>query len=177
MRGRECTPGRQQGLSLFEIAVITVVVGLLMVIAMDRMLRLTVDIERVNVQRVTGQLQSALSMEFAQRVVDGRRDSLARLNGMNPMTLALKPPRDYEGELTSAQAQNVEPGHWYFNRETGTLVYRVRYQRHFQSPTPDVARYRTELVFRDVDGDGAFHAPPDRPEGVRLTALGDYRWN
>jgi hypothetical protein len=88
---------RQRGLTLLEFALVVVFMGLLMWLAMTKILRLEADVERVNVQRTVAALNSALAMEFAERVVDSRLDTVPELAGSNPMERLAQVPHNYLG--------------------------------------------------------------------------------
>lgn len=169
--------GRQRGMSLLELAVVIVVIGLLMAFAAERILRLTGDIERVNMQRVVGLSNTALAIEFAERITSpGGRDRLAELNGINPMTLMLRQPVQYVG-VYAGGAASAPKGRWYWRPLSRQLVYRVEHEQRFEgaSGTNRVA-FRSRLIYEDVNGDGRFTNGVDHPRGARLVPATDYSW-
>ncbi|ACL74337.1 prepilin-type N-terminal cleavage/methylation domain-containing protein [Thioalkalivibrio sulfidiphilus] len=159
----------QRGLTLLEFALVVVVVGLLMWLAMTKILRLEADVERVNMQRTVAALNSALAMEFAERVVNGRLGTVPEMAGTNPMDWLAQVPGTYLGTLGPAEAGAVPEGRWYYDAQQGLLVYRVAHTGRFESGVEGVprARFRVEVVEHPRDGS---------PQGVRLVAAELFIW-
>jgi general secretion pathway protein G len=160
---------RQQGITLLEFALVVVMVGLLMWFAMDRILRLEADVERVNMQRTVAALNSALAMEFAERVVSGRLDSVQELAAANPMDWLAQVPDTYVGPLDPVDAEAVAEGRWYYDGEQGLLVYRVGHVGRFETGLEGLprARFKVEVVGHPRDGS---------PQGVRMVAAEPFAW-
>ena len=160
---------RQKGLTLLEFALVVVFMGLLMWLAMTKILRLEGDVERVNVQRTVAALNSALAMEFAERVVDSRLDTVPELAGGNPMERLAQVPHNYLGPMEQAAPAEIRLGHWYFDTEEEVLVYRVSHADRFVTPLegPPRARFRVEVVTSERHGG---------PQGVRVVAVDAFEW-
>lgn len=181
MRGtfKQCRyPGREAGLSLLEFALLVIIVGLLMVIAMEKILRLEVDVERVNLERVIGSLRSALAVEFARRVVDQRLATLAELQGANPMDYLQMRPDNYLGVHARPTPHSLPKGSWYYDSAEQSLVYLVKNTPYFETALegPARARFELTLVFADMNRNGRFDAGVDAIEGVNIRARERYRW-
>jgi hypothetical protein len=160
---------RQRGLTLLEFALVVVFMGLLMWLAMTKILRLEADVERVNVQRTVAALNSALAMEFAERVVDSRLDTVPELAGSNPMERLAQVPHNYLGPVQDPAPKDVMAGHWYYDADDRLLVYRVSHGDRFATPLegPPRARFRVEVVTSERDGS---------PQGVRMVAVDAFEW-
>ncbi|ROR34201.1 prepilin-type cleavage/methylation domain-containing protein [Inmirania thermothiophila] len=169
---------RARGFSLLELTLVVIVVVLLIRFAIDRLLPLRIEAERVAVAQVVGGLRSALGLEAARRVVSGGVQALAALDGGNPMLLLQQVPQGYVGEAERVDPAALPPGAWAFERASGILIYRVRFAEHFRGggPGPPHIRFRVRLVYEDVDGDGRFAAGEDLPQGLDLVALEPYTW-
>ncbi|OOG26786.1 prepilin-type N-terminal cleavage/methylation domain-containing protein [Thioalkalivibrio denitrificans] len=160
---------RQRGLTLLEFALVVVFVGLLMWLAMTKILRLEGDVERVNVQRTVAALNSALAMEFAERVVESRLDTVPELASGNPMERLAQVPHNYLGPIEHAAPAEIRLGHWYYDMEEAVLVYRISHADRFETPLegPPRARFRVEVVTNERDGS---------PQGVRVVAVDAFEW-
>lgn len=168
-----------RGFSILELAIVIVVVSLLTVVAIDRIMRLRFEAERVMVESMLAGLRSALTIEFAGAAVRGRTAAAAaEAAGSNPMKLLADRPDTYAGEYAAADPDAVAPGTWYFDTRERALVYVVRFPEQFLSGIPGRprARFRVEPDFDDLDGDGRFDPARDAARGLRLVAVEPYRW-
>jgi prepilin-type N-terminal cleavage/methylation domain-containing protein len=171
--------GSARGFSLLELLIVIVIVGVLGLLALDRLLRLRFEAERVMVESMLASLRSALYIEFAGAAVRGRTDAMAaEAAGGNPMKLLAERPDTYAGEYAAADPAAVAPGSWYFDTRERQLVYIVRFPEQFSStlPGPARARWRVEPDYEDRDGNGRFEPGRDSARGLRLVAVEPYRW-
>lgn len=168
-----------RGFSLLELLIVIVIISVLTVVAIDRLLRLRFEAERVMVDSMLSGLRSALYIEFAGAAARGRPDALAAAaGGINPMQLLAERPETYAGEYAAADPAAVAPGAWYFDTRERHLVYVVRFPEQFVTalPGPARARFRVEPDYDDLDGNGRFDAGRDSARGLRLVAVEPYRW-
>lgn len=176
---REGGAARGAGFSLLELVIVVALIAILWLVAIDRILRLRIDAERVAMLQVLGGLRSALGLEVAERVVRRGLASVVELQGSNPMALLAETPHNYAGELDAPDPASVPPGSWYYDRRSRLLVYRVRHPEAFEggpAQGPPRARFRVEVVWRDRDGDGRLDPGVDGIGGVRLAPVEPYRW-
>lgn len=168
--------GRQRGLMLYELVLVIVLVMILMLVAREKLWPLRVEAERVAVQVSVARMQKALSDELAVRVLQRGLGELAGLATANPVQFLAQPPSGYVGERSGGY--EAMPGEWFFDRDGGMLVYRVRHEDDFHSALqgPARIRFQTRLVFDDNDHDGAFDLATDRPRGLILASVDSYRW-
>ncbi|GAB4350672.1 MAG: hypothetical protein Kow006_13670 [Gammaproteobacteria bacterium] len=170
-------PGAERGFSLLELAVVVSLISILVVVAFDRIWSLRAEAERVAVAQVVGAIRSALGIEVARRVLREGVETLAELDGANPMPLLAQVPPGYRGELTDRELGSVGPGEWYFDKTRGRLGYRVRFAEAFESElSGDRAEYRVMLRYEDRNGDRRFDRDHDSIQGLDLVAAGRFRW-
>ncbi|TAM44452.1 MAG: prepilin-type N-terminal cleavage/methylation domain-containing protein [Gammaproteobacteria bacterium] len=179
-----CNPNRtgeikEGGFSLFELLVVIIIISILMILAIQRLLALQVDAERVVMESVVGSLRSALGIKVAETFVRQGPASLATLESSNPMNLLAEVPANYLGELDSSMDPALlERGNWYFDTGNRNLVYLVNNSGYFSGgmPDPTRARFAIRIVYSDKNGNGVYDAGADVIEGLRLAPLESYRW-
>ena len=104
---------RANGFTLLELVVVVVAIAILAGFALDRLLPLVGRAQRVAFMQVQSELQTALLLAAADRITSGESQTLPELAGANPMSLLLKPPGNYLGELGRGEAERA-PGHTWF---------------------------------------------------------------
>jgi len=169
---------RHRGFTLFELIVVIGIISVLFVFAAERLMTLAVQAERAQVQQTIGIIRSALAMRIAAHVARGKVPELAALANGNPMELLADTPDTYLGELDHPDPATIEGGHWYFDRRSRLLVYRVLNEKEFETrlPGPKRIRWRLEAVFEDRNGDGRFDPDKDTLVGLKLAAQEKFKW-
>ena len=167
-----------RGFTLLELVVVICLISILFVFAVNRLLKLEVEAERVSVQQTLGILQSALAMEIAAHVARDTLPELDRLIGSNPMDLLADVPVNYLGEIEKPRAGKIESGTWYFDKTGRILVYRVRNSEYLRTSLKGPARIRIKIVpvFDDINSNGRYDSGLDRLKGLRLQPVEAYRW-
>ena len=165
------------GFTLIEMLVVVVAIGILAGFALDRLYPLIGRAERVAFMRIQGQLKNALTLATAERIARGESATVPAMAGSNPMSYLLKPPENYLGEFTGEPPDETS-GHWYFNTEDGTLIYRVRSHTRFdglEGPA-DRVLFQVRLAFADRNHNGRYDPSHDRFDGVLIASLYPYQW-
>ena len=170
--------GRHRGFTLLELIVVIAIISVLFVFAADRLMKLAVQAERAQVQQTIGIIKSALAMRIATHVARGTVPELLALADSNPMDLLADTPDTYLGELDHPDPATIEGGHWYFDRRTHLLVYRVLNEKEFETslPGPKRIRWRLEAVFEDRNGNNRFDPDKDTLVGLKLAAQEKFKW-
>lgn len=168
----------QTGFSLLELVVVFIILGILLGMALDRLLPYIEEVERVSVIRVEGQLRSTIMMEAAERVARGQSVTITDLNGANPVNFLPDPPTNYAGEVETAPPGGAAPRHWYFDTSSRELVYQpgkvlLRSTDGEQQENP---AFSVRVAYDDRDGDGRFDASRDELYGVRLVRVAGSQW-
>lgn len=171
MRQEQGYSTKSGGFSMLELIVVISVIAILVTIAIDRLLPIRVDAERVAMENVVGALRSAIGMKFAQIVVKKGARGAKTMVGSNPMALLSEQPSNYLGEVDRADPGSMEAGSWYFNKSSRALVYKIWNTEHFSGGLANPARAR--FVIRPVYAPGGSKRGI---EGLKLEAVEDYRW-
>ena len=128
--GRAQALARSSGFTLIELMVVICVVALLFGVALDRLFRYQELAERAALQQNLAAINVALTSKFAALIVAGRAQLIEAEVGANPVTLLVRPPENYLGELYSPQPEQLVPRSWYYDPAARDLVYvpsRTRY--------------------------------------------------
>lgn len=133
-----CLRPRQSGLSLLEFTLVVIVLGVLVVLAFQRIAALRVDMERALIRHTVAAMREALAIERVHRVLDPAAGSAAALVGGNALALLDPPPAGYDPRARYADWRNAPPGTWFYDVQRGTVVYRLANP----SAAPDGARSR-----------------------------------
>ncbi|MDX1562110.1 MAG: prepilin-type N-terminal cleavage/methylation domain-containing protein [Gammaproteobacteria bacterium] len=169
---------KARGFSLLEFVVVIVIIAILSGVLLNRVLPLIGQAERVAFMQTRQQLQSALLLEAAERVVRGESATLSELAGSNPMQLMLEPPANYVGLHPIGSHESAPRRSWYFDEREGLLVYRPGRQARFEAleGPDDRIELSVQFVFEDRDGDGRFSASADDFDGLKLESVYAYQW-
>ena len=168
---------KMRGITLLEVVVVIALIAILIGLLLDRVVPLLGQAERVAYLHTKRQLESALLLEAAERVVRGESGSLPALAGGNPMDLLLEPPGNYLGRIEGV-SRKPPPRSWSYDPGSGALVYWPGPHARFdpQDGPQDRIELVVDFVFRDRDGNGSFDAAVDRFDGLRLVARNEHRW-
>ncbi len=170
---RAAALGRAGGFTLVELAVVICVVVVLLGTLLDRLLRYQELGERAAMEQNLAAINTALTMRFASLVIAGRGTEIEKEAGGNPIHLLARPPENYLGALYAPAPQSLQPRSWYYDRESGDLVY-VPGRRRYLSEPPDAENglhFRVVLTEADPQQEGrtALRQPMVR-------AVRPYRW-
>ena len=168
----------ERAFSLLELLIVIVLISVLLVVAVERLLRLRFEAERVSVQSTIAAMRSGLYIEFAAAAAAGQGARIDGAAGSNPVLRLSEKPEGYAGEFFGADPKLFEPGTWYFDTRERALVYVVRFPEQFVTPLPDPPRVRlaVEPDYDDLDRDGRFDPGRDPVRGLKLVALERYHW-
>jgi prepilin-type N-terminal cleavage/methylation domain-containing protein len=166
------------GFSLLELVVVIVIIGILVTVALNRLLPYIDAAERVGVLTVESQIKSTLMMSAAKRIAAGKAASISELDGSNPMHLMLETPENYVGELRGRDGSSVPRRNWYFDLETRRLVYHTgrRFGWSDDDDPMDDPEFEVRVAFDDRNGNGRFEPRTDELYGVRLHREAGFAW-
>jgi len=171
-------PQREHGFTLLELVVVIALISTLVAVAVNRLLPYIDEAERVAVLRVEGQLRSSLMMEAAQRIVRGQSATISALEGSNPVKFLLEPPKNYVGERSQREIEQLPTRRWYYEQDGHRLVYRLG--APFGLPVHDESAedpaFEVQVAFADSNGNGLFEAQREEFYGVRLQRVAGSKW-
>ncbi len=192
-----------RNLSRLELTAAVVIIGILMGTFMDRGLRIFAMAEQRALQASVLNINTALTIMFYQLMAGNRVSEAAQWQHGNPLeliqsremlvevdtiqshpelarlsALSVGLGSRYLGEYANLEPGEVRGGQWYFDLDDATLVYRIRNTEFFQSELADPPRirFRLELEFDDLNGDGQYNPDLEFPSGAALRPVDDYQW-
>ena len=191
-------------LSRLELVVVVIVLGLVLSVFLQHMLKMFALAERSLLANSVININSAIQYRAAGYALRGDYTSLEAMQGMNPFTMAgldppvwlnpeseirmpqemlagiaiMQVPGNYLGEMDNPDPAEIEGRHWYFDLRDRTLVYRVDNAEYFDSNLPGPPRviFAVEIEYEDYNTNNRFDPPADEYLGVRLQQLNEYGW-
>ena len=137
---------RSGGYTQYELAVVVVIIGIMLVVFLQRVLFYHEQASRAQVQQVVDALQSAVRMQISSLRLKGRAAEISGLIGENPMNQLEQKPANYLGEFYSAPSQEVSNGNWYYNRTEKKLIYDYTVLNYFNKNS----RYQLSFSIKSV---------------------------
>lgn len=165
----------RRGFSLVELAVVVSVIGVLSVILLKQALFYQEQAEKTAMEQTVGIIRSALHIQTAALFAKGRGGDIPQLLKQNPMDWLAEKPVNYKGEYFAPKREDIEPGTWFFDLQSGSLVYSVRNDAHFHIGSGDGNQVQFRPVL--VTGLQKIGAADDKTiEGATLDPVVPYKW-
>jgi general secretion pathway protein G len=143
MARKENRPGR--GFTLLEFAIVVAVTALLSTVLLHRLDAYRRAAEEAAARQTVAALRTALQVEAARALAQGRTDSLATLATQNPMRLLARPPANYLGEFALSEQGRVARHGWVFDPRDKILVYLTSERERFASGKSELPAFKVEL--------------------------------
>jgi len=168
----------QKGFSFLELVLVIIIIGLLLIVAIEKLLILKVEAERTAMETILGNLRSAISLQVADHITKGKVAELAKAHKTNPMVWLSVRPDNYIGVLDEPDPTDIKPYTWYFDKYNNELVYKVGNADYFESKSKDVkrARFKLKLDYTDADNNGRYSPQLDEIHGLTLNSVEPYTW-
>jgi hypothetical protein len=163
---------------LLELALVTIIAGILITLFLNRALGLMTDVERVNLLQWESKIKTALSHELSRVVVAGDFAKIDRLESINPMRLLQDVPRSYLGEKMHPDLAMLPEGSWIYDTSRKVLVYTIDNSDRFTSDLSGRPRaeYQVQLDYQDNNLNHRFDFKLDTLRSLQLVTLGQYQW-
>ena len=134
-----------RGFTLFELAVVVAVIGILMVVLLSRLAFYRDEAERLVYEQTLSALRTEVQLQTYALMIAGRQKEIPALAGQNPMNwLAQKPP-NYLGEFSSPDIKKLASGNWFFDRSDGKLVYLLNQRNIFDPKDSELPKFKVSF--------------------------------
>jgi hypothetical protein len=163
----------QRGASVLQLSVTVVIIGLLMVLLLERVDFYRELAEKTAMEQLAREMGWALRLRAAELMLANRNDEIGKLDGANPIEATEMQVANYAGAGTSAQERSVPDGRWYFNTQTRELLYFPELTSNFvkqEAARPRIA-WKAVVVQQATQPGGRI-----RPLWVRFELVTSYRW-
>ncbi|MBB5609549.1 MULTISPECIES: type II secretion system protein [unclassified Janthinobacterium] len=167
---------RQRGFTLFELAVVAIVLGLLATVLLSRLAYYQEQAQRAAVAQMLGVLRTSLRVQALHLYLQGKQSQLPGLQRQNPLDwLEQRPPNDL-GELLAPDVEKLPSGNWFFDRSDQKLGFLLRTGNIFSPIRVDVMKFKVLLPNIGADA-GQLASVPDiapasGPDAVTLPVTG-----
>lgn len=119
---------------MIEWSLVAALIAVLALVFMHQVRVLQGQAELSAVKTTLGALRTALVLDHLQRSVAAGGASVVLLQ-RNPFELLQRPPPNYRGELSRAQAETAPDGSWVFDPVCVCIGYRPLYAEWLDSPS------------------------------------------
>lgn len=150
---------RQRGFTLFELAVVAIVMGLLGTVLLSRLAYYQEQAQRAAVAQMLGVLRTSVRVQALHLYLQGKQAQLPGLQRQNPLDwLEQRPPNDL-GELLAPDLEKLPSGNWFFDRSDQKLVFLLRTGNIFSPTRVDVMKFKVLLPNSDADAEKLASVP------------------
>lgn len=169
-----------RGFTLIELAVVVSIIAVLASILLSRLLFYHEEAEKTAMEQTLGTLRSALHLQIAGYLLNGKTEEISRLTEQNPMNWLAEKPTNYVGEYYSPKPGLIATGNWYFDVPTKNLVYLAHSYDHLHV-TGEENKLRFQAKVVSSSSLGSVSAPVDKSdskliEGIVLEPVVSYQW-
>lgn len=163
---------RERGFSLLELLAAVILISVFALSLMDRLRFYQELAEKANAEFTIARLKSALRIQMATLIAQGRTREFSSLEQQNPMDWLEERPGNYH--VVSGNA-GPEPGFWQFNTDDRVLTYWVTHDDYFEPDKSGNKRIRLRVIaVRDTSG--SISETQNRVVTVRLELVEPYVW-
>jgi prepilin-type N-terminal cleavage/methylation domain-containing protein len=144
----------QRGFTLIELIVVITIIVLLTGTLLTRVWFYQEQAEKAAMQQVAGAVQSALVLQYAHMLTNGREADVKNLVTENPIHWLMQMPPNYAGEYFAMTPASITAGSWAFDLNSRELIY-VPYRNEYFIAGKDGykwVRYRVRLQYDPVPG-------------------------
>ncbi len=153
----------------FNYALITIMAGVLTAIVLQRAQQIPVQAEPLLLSLNEKAIANAVLLESSQILQQEGAAALSTRIGANPIRWLQDSSAEvieqfnglkYAGDIASAEIETINPGNWFYLKDTGVLGYRAYSggDRH----------WRVEPVFEDLNSDSSFDPTIESISGLYL---------
>lgn len=140
---------KQRGFTLIELVVSISIIVFLAGMLLQRIWFYQEQAEKAAMEQVAAAVQSALILQYAHLMTNGREADAAKLLTENPLNWLMRKPPNYAGEFFAPARESIPAGNWTFDLNSHELIY-VPSRTDYFTPGKDGykwVRYRVHLEY------------------------------
>ena len=160
------------GFSLLELTVALTLIGVFLLVLLDRLLYYQELAEKARMEYTATTLKLALQLRVGTLMAEGRHIDYPAVARENPVGWLEQPMQGHAGELTAGQPLLLTRGSWSFEPARAELVYVVNLDHHFFAAGEDRGRVRWHMQLVRALGQAATHMPV---VGLRFVSAAPHR--
>jgi general secretion pathway protein G len=135
-----------RGFTLLEFAIVVAITAGLSTVLLHRLDGSRRAAEEAAARQTVAAMRTALQVEVARALAQGRTDALAALARQNPIRLLAHPPVNYLGEFALSEQERVARNGWVFDPRDKILVYLTSERERFASGKSKLPTFKVELT-------------------------------
>ena len=133
------------GFTLFELAVVVAIIGVLTVVFLNRVTFYRNEVERLAFEQTLAAIRTETSLQNYARMAGSKTTDVRMLAGHNPINWLAQKPGNYLGEFYSPDTKKLASGNWFFDRSDGLLVYLLNESNTFDSEGSELLKFKVSL--------------------------------
>jgi len=172
---------RQQwgrGFTLIEFAMVVCIIAILATLLLNRLVFYNEQAEKVAMEQTLGTLRSALHLQVASYLLNGKSTQIAQLAEQNPMNWLAEKPNNYAGEFYTPKPGIVATGSWYYDVPSKSLIY-LAHHHEYLHVSPDRSyrlQFRVKLLRNMQLAQDGGKSGENVIDGVVLEPVVNYQW-
>ena len=171
-------PLRRSGFTLLELVVVVSIIALLAGVLVERVGLFSERAEKAAMEGTVSVLRAALHLRAVSLIAKDRIEDLRALANGNPMDWLAEQPPNYLGAFDGTPPVMPDRGNWFFDRQSGMLVYRVYRTRHFVPARAgdNAIRFKVVVDFGPLGGDSSRENALTGLKRLSIAPDEPYRW-
>lgn len=168
---------RWRGFSMLELLVASMLISIFAAVLLNRLSFYQEAAEKANVEYTISALKSALRVQMATMLIEGRARDFALLERQNPMDWLAEKPGDYRLAGNNAAAGDKRAGYWSYDPAARVLTYWPARGEYLQPDQSGQRRIRLHVKIVRDESSTELDASGKTPiVSVVLTLVEPYRW-
>lgn len=140
-----CHFRKTAGFTLFELAVVGIIVAVLAGVLVKRLTFYQEQVELARVEQTVGIMRAALQFKVSRLVVVNKEHEFSRIVDENPIEWLVERPKNYLGEYYSPQVNMLPKGNWYYDRSDKSLNYLLDNGKSFTGKQWNLLKFKVKF--------------------------------
>ncbi len=165
---------KDKGFTLLELVVSLLVVVILYGVLSVRLGGVAESAERAAMYGMLGQIRQQINVRLASFYIEGAPHKVKNLIQENPFSWISPPAKQYAGEVGEEADEKLLEGHWYFDRNTKQLVYRVQRNKHLKIEGDEQRNLKFVLK---LNGNAADNLKQGAVYSIKIQSVTPFVWD